>query len=74
MVHNADFVHGLWRELLAPESHLSLLLSPEAVFAGAYGAAILAARRFERTARSSAPASIEPLVWGLVGPQDRSLN
>jgi benzoyl-CoA reductase subunit D len=74
MVHNADFVHGLWRELLAPESHLSLLLSPEAVFAGAYGAAILAARRFERTARSSAPAAIEPLVWGLVGPQDRSLN
>lgn len=74
MVHNADFVRGVWSELLASESRLSLLISPEAVFAGAYGAAILAARRFERTARSSAPASIEPLVWGLAGPKDRSLN
>src|SRR3954453_734443 len=74
MVRDAGFVHGLWSELLASESRLSLLISPEAVFAGAYGAAILAARRFERTARSSAPASIEPLVWAVAGPKDRSLN
>ena len=74
LVRDARFVHGLWSELLASESRLSLLISPEAVFAGAYGAAILAARRFERTARSPAPAFVEPLVWGLAGPQDRSLN
>ena len=41
MVHNSDYVHGVWSELLASESRLSLLISPEAVFAGAYGAAIL---------------------------------
>jgi benzoyl-CoA reductase subunit D len=74
MVRDAGFVHGLWSELLASESRLSLLISPEALFAGAYGAAILAARRFGRTARSSAPASIEPLVWAVAGPKDRSLN
>ena len=74
MVHDAEFVHGLWTELLASESRLSLLISPEAVFAGAYGAAILAARRFERTARSPTPASAEPIGWRSAGPQDHSLN
>jgi activator of 2-hydroxyglutaryl-CoA dehydratase len=63
MVCDVDFVQGLWSELLGAESRLSLLISAEAVFAGAYGAAILAARRFERSPRSSAPASIEPMVW-----------
>ena len=68
MVHDTEFVHGLWRQLLASESGLSLLISPEAAFAGAYGAAILAARRFERTVRAIrvwTPMSMEP---------DRSMN
>ncbi len=74
MVCDADFVHRLWSELLAAESRLSLLLSPEAIFAGAYGAAILAARRFERTSRAPAPAAAEPTLWRVAGHQDRSLN
>jgi benzoyl-CoA reductase subunit D len=74
MVHDPVFVHGLWSELLASDSRLSLLISPEALFAGAYGAAILAARRFKRTARAPALNSNEPMIWGLPGAKDRSLN
>ena len=59
MVRDAGFVQGLWRELLTLDSHSSLLISPEATFAGAYGAAILAARRFVRLSRSSIPSVTE---------------
>jgi benzoyl-CoA reductase subunit D len=52
MVRDADFVRSLWNRLLESESSVSLLVSPEAVFAGAYGAAILAARRFSRISRT----------------------
>lgn len=53
MVLDADFIRGLWSHLLGLESRISLLISPEAIFAGATGAAILAARRFRRISRIS---------------------
>jgi activator of 2-hydroxyglutaryl-CoA dehydratase len=53
MVLDADFVRGLWSHLLGRGNRLSLLISPEAIFAGAAGAAVLAARRFHRVARIS---------------------
>jgi activator of 2-hydroxyglutaryl-CoA dehydratase len=53
MVLDADFVRGLWNHLLGLESRISLLISPDAIFAGATGAAILAARRFRRISRIS---------------------
>ena len=74
MVYDADFVHGLWGQLLASEIRVSLLISPEAVFAGAYGAAILAARRFERISRALAPAFTEPTGSRLADDKGRSLN
>ena len=74
MVYDADFVHGLWSQLLASESRLSLLISPDAVFAGAFGAAILAARRFERISRSLAPAFTDPTGSRLADDKGRSLN
>jgi benzoyl-CoA reductase subunit D len=48
MVLDTGLVQRLWSRLLALQSNVSLLLSPDAIFAGAYGAAILAARRFTR--------------------------
>jgi activator of 2-hydroxyglutaryl-CoA dehydratase len=74
MVYNPDFVHGLWSQLLASESGVSLLISPDAIYAGAYGAAILAARRFERISRSLAPVFTEPTASGLADDKGRSLN
>ena len=62
MVRDAGFVQSLWRELLALDSRASLLISPEATFAGAYGAAILAARRFARISRPSIPGFTDSVV------------
>ena len=69
MVRDAGFVQSLWRELLALDSRASLLISPEATFAGAYGAAILAARRFARISRPSIPGFTDSVV---ARPTDRS--
>lgn len=74
IVHDADFVRGLWNQLLASESRVSLLISPDAVFAGAYGAAILAARRFERISRSPAPPFADLTGWRSAEHKNRSLN
>ena len=73
MVLDTAFVQRLWSRLLA-QSNVPLLVSPEAIFAGAYGAAILAARRFTRISGSRVPGFNDPSVaspprWG-----DRSLN
>ena len=74
MVYDADFVHGLWSQLLASESGVSLLISPDAVFAGAFGAAILAARRFERISRELEPTFTGPIGSRLADAKGRSLN
>jgi benzoyl-CoA reductase subunit D len=74
MVLNADFVRSLWYRLLESESDVSLLLSPEAVFAGAYGAAILAARRFGRLSHSADPAVAGPFAQRILGIDRRTLN
>jgi benzoyl-CoA reductase subunit D len=74
MVLDAGFVHGLWSRLVTSKSSVSLLISPEAVFAGAYGAAILAAHRFCRISRSVGPGSTDPLVSRTPARHDRSLN
>jgi activator of 2-hydroxyglutaryl-CoA dehydratase len=71
IVRDADFVHSLWGRLLTPESKVSLLISPDAVFAGAYGAAILAARRFRRLSR---PLGLMVVEAGTLCRDDRSLN
>ncbi len=74
MALDLGFVHGLRSRLLQSESNVSLLISPDALFAGAYGAAILAARRFDRLS-----GVIPPAITGLFAattphPDDRSLN
>ncbi len=74
MVRDAGFVQSLWTELLTLDSQASLLISPEATFAGAYGAAILAARRFARLSRSSIPGFTDPFVARLPDRRDQSLN
>jgi benzoyl-CoA reductase subunit D len=74
MVLDAGFIHGLWSRLVTSENNLSLLISPEGVFAGAYGAAILAARRLDRISRSFAPGATDPLVPRSPDRHDRSLN
>ena len=50
-VLDTEFLQRLWSRLLALQGNVSLLISPEAIFAGAFGAAILAARRVTRTSR-----------------------
>lgn len=74
MVLDAGFLHGLWSRLVTSENNVSLLISPEAVFAGAYGAAILAARRFGRIFRSLGPGATDPLVPRTPDRHDLSLN
>lgn len=73
MVRDADFVRSLWRRLLESESSIALLVSPDAVFAGAYGAAILAARRFSRISRTSYPTA-DPLAQSILGIDRHTLN
>jgi len=74
MVLDPDFVHGLWRRLLGSESNIALLVSPDGIFAGAYGAAILAARRFDAISHSFDPVVARPFLPHTLGRHDRSLN
>ena len=74
IVRDAAFVQGLWNGLLISGSNVSLLISPDAVFAGAYGAAILAARRFRRLSRPFVPVVADPSDARITGRGDRSLN
>ncbi len=62
MVLDAGVVQRLWSRLLALQSNVSLLISPQAIFAGAYGAAILAARRFNRIANPFVSDVTDPIV------------
>ena len=73
-VLDADFVRSLWLRMLASENNVSLQISPEAIFAGAYGAAILAARRFRRISRISDPVADDPLAQRLLGIDRPLLN
>jgi benzoyl-CoA reductase subunit D len=68
MVLDAGFVQRLWSQLRRLESNVSLLISPDAIFAGAYGAAILAARRVVRISRSF----VDPPVPRIPNRSDRS--
>jgi benzoyl-CoA reductase subunit D len=74
MVLDADFVRSVWCRLLESETSVSLLISPEAVFAGAYGAAVLAARRFRRISRTADPVAADPVAQKLLGIDRRALN
>lgn len=74
MVLDAGFVHSLWSGLVTSENNVSLLISREAVFAGAYGAAILAARRFGRISRPFGAGSTDPFVPRAPDLHHRSLN
>jgi len=74
MVLDAGFVHSLWRRLVTSENRVSLLISHEAVFAGAYGAAILAARRFDRFCGTVGRVITDPFIMTVPHPDDRSLN
>jgi benzoyl-CoA reductase subunit D len=74
MVLDAGLVRSLWRRLLESGSNVSLLISPEAIFAGAYGAAILAARRFLRVSRTVVPVAADPLAQRILRIDRRSLN
>jgi activator of 2-hydroxyglutaryl-CoA dehydratase len=74
IVLDAGFVQRLWTRLIASQSNVSLLLSPEGIFAGAYGAAILAARRFTRISEALVPPFADPIVVSPPAWSDRSLN
>jgi benzoyl-CoA reductase subunit D len=74
MVLDAGFVQSLWSRLVTSENNVALLISPEAVFAGAYGAAILGARRFGRILRPFGPEATKPLVLRPPDRHDQSLN
>jgi benzoyl-CoA reductase subunit D len=64
MARDARFLAILARRLTDDRSGAVLLSSPEAVFAGAYGAALLAARRFRRATGSQRPGRV-PLTLPL---------
>jgi benzoyl-CoA reductase subunit D len=74
MVLDPGVVQRLWSRLLALQSNVSLLISPDAIFAGAYGAAILAARRFNRIPEPFVPAPRDPFVTTHPHGSDRALN
>jgi len=74
MVLDPDFVRSLWRQLLESESNVSLLISPEAIFAGAFGAAVLAADRFRRISRNADPVTADALAQRTLGIDRRMLN
>lgn len=74
MVLDAGFLHGIWSRLVTSENNVSLLISPEGVFAGAYGAAMLAARRFGLISQSFGLEATAPLVPQTSDRHDRSLN
>jgi activator of 2-hydroxyglutaryl-CoA dehydratase len=74
MVLDPGVVQRIWSTLLALQSNVSLLISPEAIFAGAYGAAILAARRFNQTPELPVPPMMDPFVTGQSDRSDRALN
>ncbi len=74
MVLDTGFVQSLWSRLVTLEADVSLLLSADAIFAGAFGAAILANRRFARISRSLVPVLPGPSDGTLPGRSDRSLN
>jgi hypothetical protein len=74
MVLDPGFMHSLWSRLVTSENNVSLLISPEGVFAGAYGAAILAARRFGRISRSFGLGATDPFVPPSPERHDRTLN
>lgn len=76
MVLDADFVGDLWSAILrtrGSESNVSLLISPEAIFAGAYGAAILAAGRFLRLSHLAGPVP-DPFAERILRIDRRTLN
>jgi benzoyl-CoA reductase subunit D len=73
MVLDADFIRDIWSGILESGSAVSILISPEAVFAGAYGAAIVAARRFLRLSRAPGPVS-DPLTQRVPRIDRRTLN
>lgn len=68
------FARSLRSRLLESGSNVSLLISPDALFAGAYGAAILAARRFDRLSCAVGPAVTDPFLATTRHPDYRSLN
>jgi hypothetical protein len=74
MVLDPGVVQRLWSRLLALQSNASLLISPQATFAGAYGAAILAARRFNQIPTPFVPALTDPFVTTHAHASDRALN
>jgi activator of 2-hydroxyglutaryl-CoA dehydratase len=74
VVLDTAFVQRLWSRLLVLQSNVSLLLSPDAIFTGAYGAAILAARRFTRISQSLDAAFTDPSLAKPRLRSDRSLN
>ena len=74
MVLDAGFVHGLWSQLITSENNVSLLISREGIFAGAYGAAVLAARRFGQISQSFGLGGTDPLAPPTSDRHDRSLN
>jgi len=74
MLLDPDVVQRLWSRLLALQSNVSLLISPQAIFAGAYGAAILAARRFNRLPNPFVPAVTAPIVATHSAGSARLLN
>jgi activator of 2-hydroxyglutaryl-CoA dehydratase len=71
---DAGFVRSLRGHLLASGSNVSLLTSPEAIFAGAYGAAILAARRYRRISRALDPTAADTLAQRILGMDRQMLN
>ena len=74
MVLDPGVVQRLWSRLLALKSNVSLLISPDAIFAGAYGAAILAARRFNRAPAPFVPAARDPFVATHPAGSNQALN
>jgi benzoyl-CoA reductase subunit D len=73
MALDAGFVRRLWARLLESGSNFSLLISPQAPFAGAYGAAMMAAVRYRRISGAvEAPAA--PPERRILGIDRRTLN
>jgi benzoyl-CoA reductase subunit D len=74
MVLDPDLLQRLWSRLLVLQSNVSLLISPDAIFAGAYGAAILAARRFTRLSNPFVPTFTDRFVARHPDGNARPLN
>jgi activator of 2-hydroxyglutaryl-CoA dehydratase len=74
MVFNTRCVQRLWSRLLALQSNVSLLISADGRFAAAYGAAILAARRFTAISQPAGPAFTDLSTKTFLEHSQRSLN